>query len=422
MFFRRPTHQRNFTVIAAAALASAALHTPIAAAAPKPTDTPKPANPTPPAEPGSTTQEFTSASALPRMGGKQYTVAAGDTISHLALRFGVSQAQLVAANQLNSRHHIRAGEVLTIPVAGSTTRATTKASPKGASPTGAYLVKAGDSLSTIAAASGVTLKDLRAANPSINGDVIRPGMKIVLPTSKRRPGTTPAAKKSNVPQGAQAGGTYRVKAGDTMSSVAAAAGISVRQLRGINPHIEADLITVGDVLSIPSTARTDKKTRKVGNSFAGRTYSNAVVSAAQRNLDTLATRKLPSKAAMQDIIRATAIQHGVDPALALAIAKQESGFDMRQVSPANAIGAMQVIPSSGKWASQMAGRSLDLLDPHDNATAGVLVLKANLRSAANMDQGIGGYYQGLGSIRRRGMYADTRRYVANVRTLSTRFR
>ena len=30
-------------------------------------------------------------------------------------------------------------------------------------------------------------------------------------------------------------------------------------------------------------------------------------------------------------------------------------------------------------------------------------------------QAIAGYYQGLGSVRANGMYADTRQYVANVK-------
>ena len=71
----------------------------------------------------------------------------------------------------------------------------------------------------------------------------------------------------------------------------------------------------------------------------------------------------------------TARRHGVDPRLALAVSWQESGWNQRQVSVANAIGAMQVIPSSGEWASQMAGRRLNLLKTQDNITAGVVILR-----------------------------------------------
>jgi len=113
---------------------------------------------------------------------------------------------------------------------------------------------------------------------------------------------------------------------------------------------------------------------------------------------------------------------GVDPALAQAIAYQESGFNAAVVSPANAIGVMQVIPSSGEWASDMVGRRLDLLEPRDNVVAGVAILRALVSSAPDVRTAIAGYYQGLASVRKNGMFADTRRYVANVQTLMAQFR
>jgi N-acetylmuramoyl-L-alanine amidase len=120
-------------------------------------------------------------------------------------------------------------------------------------------------------------------------------------------------------------------------------------------------------------------------------------------------------------IASTATRHGVDPALAMAVAYQESGFNQRRVSVANAIGTMQVIPSSGRWASDLVGRPLDLMEVNDNITAGVVILKSLLASAPSREQAIAGYYQGLGSVRKNGMYADTERYVANVQRLSLRF-
>ncbi len=42
---------------------------------------------------------------------------------------------------------------------------------------------------------------------------------------------------------------------------------------------------------------------------------------------------------------------------------------------ANAVGAMQVIPTTTDWISGVVGRRLDPLDPHDNATTGVVLLR-----------------------------------------------
>ena len=94
----------------------------------------------------------------------------------------------------------------------------------------------------------------------------------------------------------------------------------------------------------------------------------------------------------------------------------------RAVSLANAVGVMQVIPSSGEWASDLVGRRLDLLDPQDNVTAGVAIIRQLHRMTSNGDNAIAGYYQGLGSVNRNGMYRDTRNYVANVRSLMNQYR
>ena len=52
----------------------------------------------------------------------------------------------------------------------------------------------------------------------------------------------------------------------------------------------------------------------------------------------------------------------------------------------------------------------------------MLILKANLRAAGDQGTAIAAYYQGLRSVRTNGMYADTRRYVANVQTLAATYR
>jgi soluble lytic murein transglycosylase-like protein len=90
------------------------------------------------------------------------------------------------------------------------------------------------------------------------------------------------------------------------------------------------------------------------------------------------------------------------------------------VSGANAIGVMQVIPSSGRWASALVGRPLDLFDAADNVVAGVAILAA-LRAAAPEQTAVAAYYQGLTSVREIGFYDDTRRYVANVLALRERY-
>ena len=104
----------------------------------------------------------------------------------------------------------------------------------------------------------------------------------------------------------------------------------------------------------------------------------------------------------------------MDPKLALAIGWLESGWYQRAVSYTDAVGVMQLMPVSQTWASQLAGRSLDRYDTQDNITGGVLIIRALLATADSREQAIAGYYQGLYSVRTKGMYEDTKRYVASV--------
>jgi soluble lytic murein transglycosylase-like protein len=97
----------------------------------------------------------------------------------------------------------------------------------------------------------------------------------------------------------------------------------------------------------------------------------------------------------------------------LAISWQESGWQQYRRSSAGAIGAMQVMPGTGRWLSLYLGRHLNIYGLRDNVLAGVVLFKV-LREMASYRRSIGGYYQGLQSIRQHGMYHSTRHYVHNV--------
>lgn len=170
----------------------------------------------------------------------------------------------------------------------------------------------------------------------------------------------------------------------------------------------------------PKAGKTPKA-QLVKNNFPGYTYPQATVNAANENKHALVASKLPSKAEVQRMVAGTAAQMGVNPKLALAHAFVESGFDAAAVSPANAVGTMQVIPGSGKWAGSLVGRKLNLLNPQDNIVAGVAIIRYLQKHADSLEQGIAGYYQGLGGVKKNGMRPDTVKYVAKVKNAMNRF-
>jgi Transglycosylase SLT domain/LysM domain len=125
------------------------------------------------------------------------------------------------------------------------------------------------------------------------------------------------------------------------------------------------------------------------------------------------THENASRAEVRRVIIHTADRWDVNPNLALAIAWQEAGWQQHRLSPAGAIGTMQVMPSTGRWMSLVVGRRLHLRDLHDNVTAGVVLIRT-LRSQAKLKWAVAGYYQGLGGVQAYGMYDSTKHYVANV--------
>lgn len=284
-----------------------------------------------------------------------------------------------------------------------------------------YQVRQGDTVSHIAQRTSTSVAQIVQANGLNASAFIRAGQTLTIPR------TSSSTAAPSAPTTATAATTrHVVQSGDTVSHLAVRYGTSVSTIVAANGLNSRAMIRTGQTLSIPgasssSSTTTSTGTTLVGNTFAGRTYPDATVSSANQNKATLLQIGVPSTAEMQALVRSTALSMGVDPALAQAVAFQESGFNHTSVSPANAIGTMQVIPTSGEWASDMVGRELNLLDPKDNVVAGVAILRRLVQTSPDLSSAIAGYYQGQSSVSRNGMFADTRRYVANVRTLMSRF-
>lgn len=270
---------------------------------------------------------------------------------------------------------------------------------------GAITVRPGDTLWELAKEHGTSVGALKALN-GLTGDTIRDGQVLQLGGSSAGGST----------QGAPAAGTHVVRAGDTLSHLAVRYGTTSASIRGAN-GMSSSTIVIGRRLTIPGAGAA--QAAPAGST--ARPAAGLSTSVAQ-NRATLAARSHPSKATVRSMVAATARRYGVSPSLAVAIAYQESGFQQRVVSGVNAIGVMQVLPSTGRNLGRQYGLSLDLLDTQDNVTAGVLLLRQLQRSVGSNDMILAGYYQGLGSIAKKGLLPQTHQYIKNINYLrSTRF-
>lgn len=120
-----------------------------------------------------------------------------------------------------------------------------------------YVVKAGDSLSKIAAKHGVNSRELAELNKIADANKIVVGQKLILPDYSKPSQSQPAVKTAAAakPKAAASGDAYEVKSGDSLSKIASAHGVKMKDLMEANQIADANRIRIGQKLVIPGEAK-----------------------------------------------------------------------------------------------------------------------------------------------------------------------
>ena len=259
------------------------------------------------------------------------------------------------------------------------------------------IVRAGDTLSEIALAQGLTVEQLRALNGISDPNRIYVGQRLRLSGA---PATTAPAAKAR-PKGA----VHVVARGETLTSIAHHYGSTIAAIAAANRIADPSYLCVGQRLTIPGAGPV------------------APVTGAARVMPAEMASLVAARDGIGRIIRAEAKSAGVPVALALAVAWQESGWRARVVSAAGAVGVMQLTPSTADWvASTMLGRPVNLYDARSNVRAGIVLLRHYLhRYHGDRSLVLAAYYQGQTAADLHGVYAVTRPYIAAVRALEKLF-
>lgn len=130
---------------------------------------------------------------------QRYIVQAGDNLSRIAQRFGVSMSAIMSANGITDPNVIRLGQELIIPVAGSATGSpiptvspTTTPPGLDIEPTAVFdTVLSGDTLASIARRNATTLEELIRLNNIVNPDLILVGQRIIVRAGRVTPTLQP---------------------------------------------------------------------------------------------------------------------------------------------------------------------------------------------------------------------------------------
>jgi len=243
-----------------------------------------------------------------------------------------------------------------------------------------HRVVPGDTLWGIAQLYEVTVDALARLNAIIDRNLIPIGLSLEIPS-----GETTAAD----------GAVYDVQAGDTLSAIALRFNMSVQALQRANRLADPNFIVIGQRLTIPAATDT------IGGAPPAQPHSPQIESI----IDELSTAE------------------GLHPGLVKAIAWVESGWQQEVVSPAGAVGIMQITPETAAWLERdVFGEQLnEETSAYDNVKMGVRYLRTLLDATGDLDLAIASYYQGYGATLAGTMYADTTAYVQAVHAVKVRW-
>lgn len=120
-----------------------------------------------------------------------------------------------------------------------------------------YTVQPGDSLFRIAMDAGVTLDEMRAANPELVGEapILQPGQQLNVPNCGEQAASVEDSAAAPAPTDALAappgGEIYTVQSGDTLMTIAQRYGLTISEIVAANGLTNPDRLDIGQQLVIP---------------------------------------------------------------------------------------------------------------------------------------------------------------------------
>ena len=209
-----------------------------------------------------------------------YIVQAGNTLSGIAYKYGVTVSQLQQWNNISNPNEIYVGQTLKIYTNTSNSSSSSTTKPTNNSSNSSYTtytVQAGNTLGGIAYKYGVTVSQLQQWNNISNPNEIYVGQTLKIYTNNSNSSSNSTTKPTNSSSNSSYT-TYTVQAGNTLSGIAYKYGVTVSQLQQWNNISNPNEIYVGQTLKIytnsSSTSSNSTKTGKTASNKNKATVKN----------------------------------------------------------------------------------------------------------------------------------------------------
>lgn len=184
-------------------------------------------------------QQIAALPAPERMIVEHYRVKRGDNLFKIAKHFGVSPAELKRMNKLRT-NRVATGSTLVVTRARASSEAYTlsqdqriaRSEKAEAGKTTRYKVRRGDTLSSVARKSGVSVLQLARLNGLGAKSRLKPGQSLKILKSQQESSTRTASRAGGKKNTKRI--SYEVRKGDTLFSIGKRYNVSVKQIRNWN--------------------------------------------------------------------------------------------------------------------------------------------------------------------------------------------
>jgi membrane-bound lytic murein transglycosylase D len=200
---------------------------------------------------------------------------------------------------------------------------------------GRYRILPGDTLGSLAARFGVSLKGLLEVNAHLDPRRLRVGTEILLPGRAAKRSRASARSRAKISTGGAAlppRGRYRIRSGDTLGGIAQRFGLTLKDISGLNPGIKSKYLRVGSEIRLPGPPARPGRKEMAKASFVETKKTNGASGASGANGTGAADRSGPALNG-----KASKSHHTVSSGESVWIISKRYGVPSRQILRLNGL-------------------------------------------------------------------------------------